>query len=349
MPTDDENKQENPLLRLLREHLSLDDKKVPGDLLRDIIDILQGNHLSSIIKKEWELARIKEVLDAWEIEHSKSLALLFENEIQKIQLEELNLRLSESVRINNRDMHMAEKVQRSLLYQTPPVTGNFDIAFHYEPYASVSGDFYDFYVSGSNQLEGMVIADVSGHGIASSLITALAKPVFFRYFRNHRETPLNTVMEKINVQLIQEMAGSEIFITAAFLRFTGNAVEYVNAAHPDIILRSWKKGECKPVRPEASPLQGRMLGISSLEMPARLYTFSLNRGDALIIFTDCLVEGRDGNGKEFGEKRVLEVMEGMCEAASARDILDQLLIQYKTHTDNLPLKDDLTVIVLKSI
>jgi sigma-B regulation protein RsbU (phosphoserine phosphatase) len=78
-------------------------------------------------------------------------------------------------------MDMASNVQATLFPPTPPEVNGWDIAFVFRPMAGVSGDMYDFYTEGDT-LNGVALFDVSGHGIASGLITMIARTVFQRNF-----------------------------------------------------------------------------------------------------------------------------------------------------------------------
>ena len=348
MSTEDPKSADSPLFEMIRKEFSLGEKSVLGlDEISAILDFLHGKHLSYLIRREWEIQKTGEILAGWEIEHGKSLALIFQNEAQKIQLEDLNNKLTESIRIKERDMKMAEKVQQSLLVQSPPDTENYDVAFHYQPFASVSGDFYDFYTSGSKELSGVVVADISGHGIASSLITALAKPVFFRNFRQYANEPLETVMTHVNRQLIEDMEGTDSYLTAILLRFSGNMVEYINAAHPDAIVRSREKNFCGFIRPNDEPVQSSILGLAHVEYPFTSHKVELLKNDVLVIYTDCLLEARDKNGREIGEERIFSILDECPPELSADGILKKIISVFNAHRGDRPLDDDLTIVVLK--
>jgi sigma-B regulation protein RsbU (phosphoserine phosphatase) len=95
---------------------------------------------------------------------------------------------------------------------------------------------FDFFLNDDNRLEGMTLMDVSGHGITSALITMMARTVISRRFNDMRALPLNEVMEGINTVLNREMRGVYLYLTGILLRFHESRVEYVNAAHPDLLL-----------------------------------------------------------------------------------------------------------------
>ncbi len=308
-----------------------------------------GRHLAEVIDREWTISNLQEIIDDWEKEHSSSLALLFENETQKLMLEKLNKKLTNAADIMERDMKMAENVQKSILFQTPPRTTNYDIAFHYQPYASVAGDFYDFYVDKDENLAGLVLADVSGHGIASSLLTALTKPIFYRTFRDNPSLSLSNVLKKINHRLIEQMTESENYLTAVLLRFNGDNVEYVNAAHPDIMLLDSSAKACRPVKLDKETIQGHVLGLEivSSSTSFEICKFAIKSGDALVIYTDCLNESLNREGDAFGEGNIIGTLSGISEGSSAKEILQGITSAFNNYTENKPLNDDLTILVIK--
>ncbi len=319
-----------------------------NDML-EFFDEEYGRHLNRVFQEEWELSKRQDELIMFEEEHSDSLALIMENESQKILLKEFNDKLNILFEMHAKDMKMAENVQHNLLFEAPPAVKNFDIAFHYQPCSSVSGDFYDFYLDKeTNNLKGLVLADVSGHGIASSLLTILAKPIFFREFNGKDDTPINIVLDKINGRLIKQMSSSEKYLTAVLLRFNGNKAEYTNSAHPDIIMRKASDNSVARVIPENGSIQGSLLGIEAVAQPFTSYNFNIEQGDSLVIYTDCLTESQNPSGEEFGENGVIKVL-SRSDGSDAGSILKNLLEDFQNFTSEKYLKDDLSIIVLKKL
>ncbi len=313
----------------------------------DYIDLEYGRYLYMLFLNEWELCKSQEQLMKFEEEHSDSLALIMENESQKILLKEFNDKLNNLFEMHAKDMKMAANVQRNLLFEAKPAVNNYDIAFHYQPCSSVSGDFYDFYQNKeTHDLKGVVLADVSGHGIASSLLTILAKPIFFREFNNKDNLPINVILDKINSRLITQMGASENYLTAVLLRFNGNTVEYSNSAHPDIFLHRESDNNTSKVIPEEGPIQGSLLGISAVAEPFTSYNFKMNQGDSLLIYTDCLTESQNKAGEEFGENGIIDVLSS-SKGLDASSILKNLINSFQNFIADKTLKDDLSIIVLK--
>ena len=331
----------------LKKLITIERAGITVDHLYNILEIEHGLHLSEVIFKEWAIARLKEIIDEWEVEHGNSLALIFENESQRLMLEELNKKLVKA-RINlEKDINMAANVQRSFLHNSPPFTKNFDIAFHFQPFLSVSGDYYDFYINDNNELNGLLLVDVSGHGIASSLLTVFTKPIFYKVFRDNLDIPVHHVLSKINCQLIEEINETENYLTAVMLRFNGNMVEYVNAAHPDIMHVKASSGECVRVRPEGRAIQGHVLGVGSIKYAYEPYEFKMEKGDVLVIYSDCLIESINSDGAAFGEPRVVETLKKASEMKTAKGILSRLTSNFFKFTGSNPLDDDFTIIVIK--
>ncbi|MCP4132119.1 MAG: serine/threonine-protein phosphatase [bacterium] len=309
-------------------------------------EVEHGQSLGLLFENESQKLQLKDTINKLEIEHGESLALLFENESQRLKLEELNNKLTQSAIIYERDLKMAAKVQRSLLHTTPPETDNLEIAFYYDPLTSVAGDFYDLYTD-ENNLIGLTLADVSGHGIASGLLTTLAKPIFFRDFRDNLEKPLGKVLEIINDRLIKEMDEAENYLTAVLLRFDGNTVNYANAAHPGIIQKKYNSDFCDIVGEENDELQGSLMGISTLTFPYETCDFTLETGDLLLIYSDCLNESINSKGEQYDKHNIIKTLNAMPPEASAQEILDRVVADLKEYTGSVPLEDDLSIIVLK--
>ncbi|MCP4133362.1 MAG: response regulator, partial [bacterium] len=187
-----------------------------------------------------------------------------------------------------RDMRMAVNVQRSYLPRKAPETALWDISYKFRPMAGVSGDFYDFYMS-DNELKGVSLFDVSGHGIASGLITMIAKSILSRKFTPDPSRGLNRVMEEINNDLVAELDALDFYCTGVLLRFNQNRVEYVRGAHPDIIIRT-REGVRIPTKKANETGGGGLLGFSELLMDFETSSFSVEKGDFIVLYSDCLLE-----------------------------------------------------------
>ncbi|HON79491.1 MAG TPA: response regulator [Spirochaetota bacterium] len=256
--------------------------------------------------------------------------------------------LEDAKRIADRDMKMAANVQKNYFPKTPPVTEEWEAAFVFHPMMGVSGDLFDFYMTG-NTLSGVALFDVSGHGIASGLVTMLAKSIIFRNFTTRMKEPLNTVLENINGDLIAELEHVDNYLTGVLLRFHDNIVEYVNAAHPHIMVREASSGDVKKIGSDEHFRNGRFLGIKSLEGQYDILTFHVDKGDFILLYSDCLLDGCNMEGDCYGMEQMIEVFRALSPEWSAKQALDVIVDRFYSYCGTHELMDDLTVILLKRV
>ena len=268
----------------------------------------------------------------------------------RCELEEMNSDLSETnimLRFEQSkskiEMDLAHDIQRSLFQSSPPEDETWDIAFVSVPSAGVSGDFYDFYTRGS-RLKGLSLFDVSGHGVASALITILAKPVFFRNFNTFSEESLDRVFDQSNRDLLPELSAVYSFITGIILRFSGNKIEYINAGHPDILYRRAGSNTVKKIDEEDRKFKGHPIGVNS-SLPYKTLSLTVESGDVLILYSDCLLECRDSEGKFYGDKKIFESF-AAAQGERAKDIMGCIVNDFYNFAGN-NIYDDMTLIVLR--
>ncbi|MBN1534394.1 MAG: SpoIIE family protein phosphatase [Spirochaetes bacterium] len=263
---------------------------------------------------------------------------------QRAELETKNRQLEEARRIAQHDMSLAVNVQLSLLPGDPPPDDAWDAAFYFRPMSGVSGDFYDFFRF-DDRLCGAGVFDVSGHGIASSLVAMVAKWEIYRSFRKNLRNPLNEVPRKLSGNLVAAIGPTTYYITGVIVRFDGAAVEYVNAGHHDIFLK--REGRVEPVRTGDGRIpRGLFLGIEDLVGEYEVHSFSALSGDLLCLYTDGLVESTGPSGEEFGDERLVAALRG-APGGSARSALDHLMESFFRFKGGLELGDDCTVMVLR--
>lgn len=254
-------------------------------------------------------------------------------------------KLEEAHRTAEMDLAMAANVQESMLPDEAPSVDGWDVAFYFRPMAGVSGDIYDFYVEDST-LQGCALFDVSGHGIASGLITVIARSIFRRYFCEGKHEHLSTMTRHANRELLGEIGHTDNYLTGVFLRMKDNEVEYVNAGHPDVLLYRAQKKQVRPVCAGNLDCKGHFLGVPDMESPHKALRFTMNQDDMLLLYTDCLNEAVNAKGVEFGDERIAAALQkGPKDSAEA--VLQFLVKSLQRFTGSQPLSDDLTIMVLK--
>jgi len=260
-------------------------------------------------------------------------------------LQAANRTLQETMDSSAADMKIAVQVQQGIFPRMPPELSDWDVAIVSQPVSGVSGDFHDFFVA-DGSLKGLVVGDVSGHGISSGLITVLSRSIFWRAFRDLSVSSLGRVMEDINAELSVELASVENYLTAIFLRFDGDTVEYANGGHTDLCFRRARKARANVLVPTGQDFKGPPLGREGISAPFRSVKFAVGSGDSLLLYTDCLIDSRDEDGKPFGIDGLLSAY-GRAPDDSAADMLEYIMEDWKFHLGEAEVADDLTVVLLK--
>lgn len=248
----------------------------------------------------------------------------------------------------DKDLRIATQVQQGFFPRSPALTPAWDSAFAFIPAGGISGDFYDFYLRG-DRLDGLLLGDVSGHGVASGLVTVLARSVFHRNFYERRQRSLGAVIEAINDELVKELSSVENYLTAALLRLEDDGrVEYVSAAHPELLYRPAGAAKALPLKPKAGvEYKGPPLGRAGIEAPYNSVRFSLKPGDALLLFTDGVAESRNTEGEEFGVRGLAASLSAAPAEADAQGLLDYVMQDWRFHVSGAKVADDVSLIVLR--
>ena len=209
-----------------------------------------------------------------------------------------SLRTEEALLAIRNELQIARRIQTSILPEFMPQLSGLRVAAQYVPMSQVAGDFYDFLVVDDRRI-GILIADVSGHGVPAALVASMVK-VAIAAQAEHADDPAK-VMSGLNSVLAGKLQGQ--FVTAAylFLDLEASAGRYSAAGHPPMLhYRAADQSIDDVVE------NGLILGV----MPLASYqtrALRLGSGDRFLLYTDGVLEA-DQRGEEFGEDRVKQVL-----------------------------------------
>lgn len=258
-----------------------------------------------------------------------------------IQLREARSQLAKQLDAINTDLELARKIQLSILPHQLPVLPGLDIAARFLPMASVGGDFYDFIHIGDRQL-GVLIADVSGHGLSSSLIASMLQVALAGQVA-HASNP-----GKVLVGLNRAISGkfSNNFVTAVYLYvdLDSNLIRYAGAGHPPVIQLQGATGRAGQIMEN-----GLVLGVyedacyESLEIP-------LQPGDRYVLYTDGILEAANPSQEMYGADRLMHFLETnrSLDADQFADALLADVARWIEQTAEQNQQDDLTLLVFDS-
>ncbi len=238
-----------------------------------------------------------------------------------------------------KELEIARRIQLSILPREMPRTTALEVAARYVPMTEVAGDFYDF-LTVDRDHTGILVADVSGHGVPAALIASMVK-IAIAAQMPHAEDPAR-VLSGMNQTLCGNLQGQ--FVTAAYLYIDTAArrMRYAAAAHPPML---WGRSADQSV--EMVEENGLMLGF----MPQAGYSFTereISPGDRFLLYTDGALEATNGADEFFGKERLLKKMEDARRAGVedfATSLLDDLG-RWAGHDRGRPQEDDVTVLVV---
>ena len=255
--------------------------------------------------------------------------------------------MKEKARLEN-EVAVAQLVQSSFF---PPEKPLPEIYGQFEPATECGGDWWGYF--DHNEWRVVFIADATGHGVPAALLTATM---------NCCKTSLSFILEsKPDIiskphEILRFMnqavhgAGKEIQVTCfvASLNRKTNEMFYSNASHTPSLLFSSVKGEL--TKDSFQPLidaNGPRLGqkADSVFTSARL---ELSLHDTIFLYTDGLTEAENAEGTRWGERRLLKSLTQNGQG-SPHEIIRGILQDFKTHVQDIPNSDDITVVAMKVI
>jgi sigma-B regulation protein RsbU (phosphoserine phosphatase) len=252
----------------------------------------------------------------------------------------LSLELADKVTMK-RDLEIAREIQSWLVPSRPPEVPGADIAFATRPQNSVAGDYYDAFFPGSKREKLLVvIADVAGKSVPAALLMATLQ-ASLRTIAGE-ETSLRDLVLRLNQYACAHSLDGRRFTTALIAEYhvATRRMTYVNAGHNPPILRR-ADGALEKLEEGGLPL--------GIEPTAAFDTGSiqLEPGDALILYTDGVVEAFNAAGEDFGNPRWLAAIRQLPEV-SAEETLRLLMRQVDGFVGATRQSDDITCLIFRT-
>jgi sigma-B regulation protein RsbU (phosphoserine phosphatase) len=234
-----------------------------------------------------------------------------------------------------KELEIARRIQTSILPSAYPHSAYFQVATRYVPMTAVAGDFYDFLVANDSEA-GLLVADVSGHGVPAALIASMVKLAATSQRVNAADPA--ALLSGMNQALCGNTQNQ--FVTAAYVHLDVDSasLRYAGAGHPPMLLL--RAGEVLTVEENGLILAAFTFATySSVSLPFK-------PGDRLLLYTDGLIEAANIEGAEFGQHRLSALLSGSSSLAPEK-AADHIIsaIQSWSRTQN----DDLTLLICDCI
>jgi sigma-B regulation protein RsbU (phosphoserine phosphatase) len=235
------------------------------------------------------------------------------------------------------EMDTARQIQLSILPRAIPAIKGLDISARYLPMTSVAGDFYDFIPIDEKRI-GILVADVSGHGMPAALISSMLKIALDG--QTAYATDPARVLNGLNQALCGKFQGH--FVTAVYVVVDTEkqSLLYAGAGHPPLILfdhSEWKSHEFLE--------NGLFLGF----FPEATYTaieIPFNAGDWGVLYTDGILEMTDPSDEQFGLDRFKQFLQDNHDLSTGQfvDALLEALSRWSNLASGRESEDDITLL-----
>jgi phosphoserine phosphatase RsbU/P len=247
-----------------------------------------------------------------------------------------------SARRIDEELAHGRRLQRSFVSLVAPDVPGYEVASHYEAAREVGGDFFDlFRLRRRGRPLSVVIADVTGKGIAAALLMAFSRPLLHAAI-DHTTGPA-AALERTNRILVEERRSS-LFITAlcARLDLPSGRLAVANAGHePPLVARS-----------DGSPIEcligaGPLIGaFATLDIPE--VETDLAPGDLVLFYTDGVTDARDAAGERFEEQRLFAAVES-ARGGTAQDVVDAVAGAVDRFQGPTEPADDVTIVAIRRV
>ncbi len=240
-----------------------------------------------------------------------------------------------------RDLALARDIQQRLLPKKDPIIEGYQIAGWNKPADETGGDCYDYVALQDGRL-GLLMADVTGHGIGPALIAAECRALI-RALASVSSDPA-TILTGANELIHPDLDGGR-FVTTFFgaLDPQRHTVEFLSAGHGPIIHYQYREAHCRQFPANTYPL-----GIVSKLEATSAEPIELEPGDMLILITDGFFEWSDPQGELFGLNRLALHIHQNRDREPA-EIIEELHTAVAAFGRGTIQADDLTAVIVKRL
>jgi sigma-B regulation protein RsbU (phosphoserine phosphatase) len=234
------------------------------------------------------------------------------------------------------DLAMAREVQLRLLPQKKPQHAHAEFATRFLPARTIGGDLYDF-LKYDRDRTGIALGDASGKATPAALYSALVSGIMRAGAPN---CPGPAEMLTLLNDSLQDRGLDAQYITMLYSVWNdeNQTLQIANAGAVQPLF--CRAGEVEEIQAEGFPL-GLFPKINYEE-----FTLSTRPGDAIIFFSDGIVDAQSATAEMFGTQRLIDVVKANLDK-SAGEIADEIMKEVGQFQGGVDRFDDETVVVLK--
>jgi len=248
------------------------------------------------------------------------------------------------IRAMEKSMAQASEVQRNLMPRDHLLTEGLEIAGQSQWCDETGGDYYDFFprqVDGQVRT-GIVIGDVTGHGISSALLMTTARA----FLRERIKAPGSTadIVADVNRHLARDVEGTNRFMSMFYCEIdpARRRICWTRAGHDPALIHTPGADAVEELAGPGFPLPLGVMESAAYEEGGR----DLRTGQVIVIGTDGIWEARNPRGEYFGKNRLMDLIKTQA-GRSAREMARALVETLDAFRHPRSPEDDATLVVIK--
>ena len=235
-----------------------------------------------------------------------------------------------------KELAIAREIQTSILPSCVPEIDHLCISAAYRPMTEVAGDFYEFIPVDHKRL-GILVADVSGHGVPAALIASMIK-VAVQSVVPYAHDP-RAVLSGLNSVLAAQLRGQFVSVAYLWLDAENRKALYSAAGHPPLL--RWRQGKLERI-----DSNGLLFGVMQECDDYPVCTLPIDSGDRFLLYTDGVTEPENAHGDSFGDTRLEQVVRDN-QGHPPSELSDELLSEIRHwQPAAMTQQDDITLIVI---
>ncbi len=253
---------------------------------------------------------------------------------------------ADKVRVDQ-ELEIVKTVQQNLFPPGKIENDQILLVNHYQSAAECGGDWLGYFRSGDKHM--LVVADATGHGLPSALMTASARGCFsvLEKLVTDSRFELNPAdMLAVANRVVYDSGQGKIMMTAAvfIFDFATHIVSFSSAAqNPPWLFRKTHDGYTPTSLIATGPRLGETLEILA---PYEIKQMAFKKEDTFFLYTDGLLEGKNKAGVQYGKKQARKVIEEAI-TLEPQLLINSIMADFMTHNAGKKLDDDVTLGVLR--
>lgn len=235
------------------------------------------------------------------------------------------------------ELDIANRIQGGMLPQTESLHG-IQVISLYWPLEKISGDFFDF-IEFPDGSVGIIIVDVSGHGIPAALITIMIKILISTYGASY--TSPAGFLKKLNTELVKIITTGDYIASFYIIIAPDRCARFSSAGNNYALLQKATTGDISELYNE-----GLFLGITdNSSIHYNENCMQLEQGDRLVLYTDGIPEQRNINEILFGDERLNSLIV-QNKNKDPRTLVNEVIRSFKEFCSGAPQDDDITLLII---